>query len=238
MPPPSSTNTPDNRWIVPLAGVGVLLLLVYTDRQALMQSVLRHVEALGIWGPVAFVVLYVFACVLLIPGSILTLGAGALFGVWKGSALVAVAATLGATVAFLIGRHFTRRWVENKLAAHPKFTALNEAISQGGWQTVLLTRLSPAFPFVLLNYAYGLTRISFKEYVLASWIGMLPGTVLYVYLGSLAQAGTQPEGKTSGQWALLAIGLCATFTVTWLITRRAKAVLHTRLNHSAGGKAS
>jgi uncharacterized membrane protein YdjX (TVP38/TMEM64 family) len=157
------------------------------------------------------------------------LGAGALFGVVKGSLIVSLAATLGATAAFLIGRHFARTWVEGKLAAHPKFTAIDQAVSRNGWQTVLLTRLSPAFPFTLLNYAYGLTHVSLKEYVLASWLGMLPGTVLYVYIGSLAQSNTPAGTRTPAQWALLVIGLIATLAVTWLITRRAKQALNTRL---------
>jgi uncharacterized membrane protein YdjX (TVP38/TMEM64 family) len=218
--------------------VCVLGLLLCTDWRSGLQSILKQVESFGIWAPVAFVLLYVLACVFFIPGSILSLGAGALFGVVKGSLIVSLAATLGATAAFLIGRHFARTWVEGKLAAHPKFTAINQAVSQNGWQTVLLTRLSPAFPFTLLNYAYGLTQISLKEYVLASWLGMLPGTVLYVYIGSLAKTGTQANTKTPAQWALLITGLIATLVVTWLITRRAKKALNTQLAATDSNQAS
>lgn len=225
-PPTSSARRP---WLGLAVIVCVLLLLLFTDWRSGLHSLLQLVESLGVWGPVVFVLLYVLASVFFIPGSILTLGAGALFGLVKGSLLVSLAATLGATAAFLVGRHFARAWVEGKLAAYPRFAAIDQAVSRNGWQTVLLTRLSPAFPFTLLNYAYGLTHVSLKEYVLASWIGMLPGTVVFVYVGSLAKAGTQLEAKTPAQWALLIVGLMATIGVTWLITRRAQQALNTNL---------
>lgn len=152
-----------------------------------------------------------------------------MFGLWQGTLLVSLASVSGATAAFLIGRYFARDWVEGRLAAFPKFTAINHAVAHDGWKVVLLTRLSPAFPFVLLNYAYGLTRVSLKDYVLASWIGMLPGTVLFVYLGSLASAGAQAEGKSTAQWLLLAVGLLATIAVTVMITQRARQALNERL---------
>lgn len=212
-----------------LFGAGVLALFFLTDLQQGLQEALRYVDSLGVWGPVAFVVVYIVACVFLLPGSVLTLGAGALFGLWQGTLLVSLASVSGATAAFLIGRYFARDWVEGRLAAFPKFTAINHAVAQDGWKVVLLTRLSPAFPFVLLNYAYGLTRVSLKDYVLASWVGMLPGTVLFVYLGSLASAGAQAEGKSMVQWLLLAVGLLATIAVTVMITQRARQALNERL---------
>ncbi len=212
-----------------LFGAGVLALFFLTDLKQGLQEALRYVDSLGAWGPVAFVLVYVLACVFLLPGSVLTLGAGALFGLWQGTLLVSLASISGATTAFLIGRHFARDWVEGRLAAFPKFSAINHAVAQDGWKVVLLTRLSPAFPFVLLNYAYGLTRVSLKDYVLASWVGMLPGTVLFVYLGSLASAGAQAEGKSTAQWVLLAVGLLATIAVTVMITQRARQALNERL---------
>jgi len=234
---PAPANRNDRRpWLGLAVLAGMLVLLLFTDWRSGLHSLLQLVESLGVWGPVVFVLLYVLASVFFIPGSILTLGAGALFGVVKGSLIVSLAATLGATAAFLVGRHFARTWVEGKLAAYPKFAAIDQAVSRNGWQTVLLTRLSPAFPFTLLNYAYGVTHVSLKEYVLASWLGMLPGTVVFVYLGSLAKAGTQMETKTPAQWALLIVGLIATIIVTWLITRRAKQVLNTHLVATAPDK--
>jgi len=229
MTPAPPTSSARRLWLGWAVIVCVLLLLFFTDWRSGLHSLLQLVESLGVLGAVVFVLLYVLASVFFIPGSILTLGAGALFGLVKGSLLVSLAATLGATAAFLVGRHFARTWVEGKLAAYPRFAAIDQAVSRNGWQTVLLTRLSPAFPFTLLNYAYGVTHVPLKEYVLASWLGMLPGTVLYVYIGSLAKTGTQANAKTPAQWALLIIGLIATLAVTWLITRRAKQVLNARL---------
>jgi len=227
-------TSPDKRRAVIglLLGAGVLALFFLTDLKQGLQEALRYVDSLGVWGPVVFVLVYVVASVFLLPGSVLTLGAGALFGLWKGTLLVSIASVSGATVAFLIGRYFARDWVEGRLKAFPKFDLINRAVSKDGWKVVLLTRLSPAFPFVIMNYAYGLTRVSFKEYVLASWIGMLPGTVLFVYLGSLASAGAQAEGKSTAQWALLGVGLVATIAVTVMITQRARQALNKRLTAS------
>jgi len=115
-------------------------------------------------------------------GSALTLGAGILFGVLRGSIIVSIAATLGATAAFLIARYVAREWVARKIAAHPKFAAVDQAVASEGWKMVGLIRLSPIFPFSLMNYAFGLTRVSLRDYFFASWIGMLPGTVMYVPL--------------------------------------------------------
>jgi uncharacterized membrane protein YdjX (TVP38/TMEM64 family) len=234
-------TSPDKRHAVIglLLGAGVLALFFLTDLKQGLQEALRYVDSLGVWGPVVFVLVYVVACVFLLPGSVLTLGAGALFGLWKGTLLVSVASVSGATVAFLIGRYFARDWAEERLQAFPKFDLINRAVAKDGWKVVLLTRLSPAFPFVIMNYAYGLTRVSFKDYVLASWIGMLPGTVLFVYLGSLASAGAQAEGKSMAQWLLLGVGLVATIVVTVMITQRARQALNERLTASdrpTGGK--
>ena len=160
---------------------------------------------------------------LFLPGSILTLGAGALFGVVKGSILVSISATLGATAAFLVGRYLARDWVAKKIEGNSKFSAIDQAVAREGWKIVGLVRLSPVFPFSLLNYAFGLTRVSLRDYMLASWIGMMPGTVMYVYIGSLAHAGAQQT--TPLQWALRGLGLVATIAVTLVLTRIAKKAL-------------
>ncbi len=190
-----------------------------------MQRALEAVEALGIWGPLVFIGLYVAACVFFVPGSALTLGAGALFGVVRGSILVSVASTLGATAAFLVGRYFARDWVARKIEKNPKFAAIDRAVAREGWKIVGLTRLSPAFPFSLLNYAYGLTHVGLRDYVLASWIGMMPGTVMYVYLGSLARLGLDAERGDGAQLALRIVGLLATIAATVYITRIARKAL-------------
>jgi len=149
-----------------------------------------------------------------------------LFGVAWGSVYVSIGATLGATAAFLVGRYFARAWVTAKIEGSEKFAAIDRAVGDEGWKIVGLTRLSPVFPFTLLNYAFGLTRVRLRDYVLASWIGMLPGTVMYVYLGSLARAGAHQ--RTPGEWALYALGLAATVAVTVIITRIARRALAKR----------
>lgn len=221
-----------SRLTLALAGVGAvafMLALRYFHVQELLRRSLDWVAGLGPAGVIAFIVLYVLACVFMLPGSVLTLGAGAVFGVVKGVAICSVAATLGATAAFLVGRYLARDRVARMIEGNARFRAIDEAVGREGWKIVGLTRLSPVFPFNLLNYAYGITRVSLRDYVLASWIGMLPGTVMYVYLGSLAGSlatlGRQGGGRTHAQWALYGVGLVATVVVTVFVTRIARAAL-------------
>jgi uncharacterized membrane protein YdjX (TVP38/TMEM64 family) len=226
-------------WLRPgLALAGVIALLVVgwaVDAPARLGEALEWVQQLGWVGVGVFMALYVLACVLFLPGAILTLGAGVVFGLVKGAVIVSAASTLGAAVAFLIGRYLARDWVSGKLAGNAKFRAIDEAIGREGWRIVGLARLSPIFPFNLLNYAFGATRIALGQYVLASWIGMMPGTLMYVYLGSLAGnlaalsrgAGGQP--RTPAQWTLYAVGLLATVAVTVYVTRIARRALNQRI---------
>lgn len=180
-----------------------------------------------------FIVAYVLACVLLVPGSLLTLGAGFVFGLPVGLAIVSLSSTLGASAAFLTGRYFVREWVEHKLAAYPRFAALDRAVGDRGALIVLLTRLSPVFPFNLLNYGLGITRVKFWHFVGASWLGMLPGTALYVYLGSAGQSLTAlfaGELETSGLTQIMfGAGLAATLLLTVIITRFANQALNAQL---------
>jgi uncharacterized membrane protein YdjX (TVP38/TMEM64 family) len=187
------------------------------------------VEGLGLWGPVVFVAAYAAATVAFIPGSLLTLAAGAIFGVIEGTLLVFIAATLGAGLAFLVSRHLARSAIEQRLAGNAKFDAIDRAVAMEGRKIVLLLRLSPVFPFNLLNYALGLTQVRFWDYVFAS-VGMLPGTVLYVYYGALAGevaalAGGATAPKGAGYYSVLAIGLVATIAVTAVVTRAARRAL-------------
>lgn len=194
-----------------------------------MNSILEWIDQFGIWGPVLFVLLYALAAVLFIPGSALTLGAGALFGVVQGSILVSLGSTLGASLSFLVGRYLARDWVAKKVENYQKFKAVDEAVGREGWRIVGLTRLSPIFPFTFLNYAYGLTQVKFTHYVLASWIGMMPGTVLYVYLGSLTRLGVEAEGAGTAQIILKIVGLLATVAVTIYITKIARKALQEKV---------
>ena len=148
-----------------LAIVAALLAARYFDAPAWLRTGLEAIARLGAWGPVLFVLLYVAATVLFLPGSILTLGAGVVFGLARGAVIVSISATLGATAAFLVGRYVARDWVAGKIEGNPKFKAkaIDEAVAREGWKIVGLTRLSPVFPFNLLNYAFGLTRVSFSH---------------------------------------------------------------------------
>ncbi len=197
-----------------------------------LTTALTWTASVGFWGQAAFVGLYALACVLFLPGSVLTLGAGAAFGLGRGFVLVSIASTLGASLSFLTGRFLLRDWVARKLKSVPAFDAISAAVGTEGWKVVLLTRLSPVLPFNLLNYAYGLTSVSFGEYVLASWIGMMPGTFLYVYLGSAAgeaaRAGAGAKTRSPLEWTLFGVGLAATALAAWLVGRTAKRALAQR----------
>ena len=229
----SSGNRPSWKWIVYIAaGVLILLAAKYFHVQDLLKAALDWIGKLGPWGPVIFIALYVVATVLFIPGSVLTLGAGAVFGVVLGSVCVSISATLGATAAFLVGRYLARDAIARKIEKNETFTTIDRAVADEGWKIVFLTRLSPVFPFTLLNYAFGLTRVKLSHYVLASWIGMIPGTVMYVYLGSLVNVGAGHRQRTTGEWVLYAVGLLATVVVTVFVTRLAKGALARKIGGS------
>lgn len=193
------------KWIYVAAVLAAVIAAVIYFRvparaQASLQAALEHIKLLGHWAPVLFILLYIVSCVALVPGSVLTIGGGALFGVVQGSIYVSVAATLGATAAFLVGRYLARDWVTRKIGAHPTFAAIDQAVADDGWRIVFLTRLCPLFPFFLMNYAYGLTRVSLRHFVLATWLGIIPGSTLFVYIGSLAQAGGQQTSPIGWAW--------------------------------------
>jgi uncharacterized membrane protein YdjX (TVP38/TMEM64 family) len=217
-------------WLLAAAALAVLARAL--DAGLLLQSALAWITGLGAWGPAIFVLLYVGATVLLLPAVVLTLGAGAVFGVARAFVAVSAGATLGATAAFLIGRYLARDWVAARVAGSPRLGAIDEAVAREGWRIVLLTRLSPAFPFVLLNYAFGLTRVPLRQYVLASWVGMMPGIALYAYIGSVvgdvAAAVGGGRARSPWEWALYALGLAATLAVTVYVTRIARGALAAR----------
>lgn len=190
---------------------------------------LEWTQGLGIWGPVFVIAFYIVACVLLLPGSIITLGAGFIFKVVIGTITVSIGSTLGACAAFWVGRTLARKWIAGQVAQNKKFAAIDEAVAQQGFKIVLLTRLSPIFPFNMLNYAFGLTKISFWKYALGSWIGMMPGTVMYVYFGaglrSLADVASGQVEKGAAGKIFFWLGLAATMVVTIFITRLARNAL-------------
>lgn len=209
---------------------------LFGQLQALLRQVLEAIAALGFWGPVLFVLLYIVCCIALVPGAVLTLGAGAVFGLVKGSILVSIAATLGATAAMLVGRYLARDWVQRKLATHPTFNSIDQAVEREGWKIVFLTRLSPAFPFFIVNYLYGLTRVRLRDYVLATWIGIMPGSTLFVYIGSLVSPDAAKNSTAA--WIFKGIGLVATVLVTVYLTKIARRALARKLPAENDGAAA
>lgn len=231
MTPPLPTPRPRPPWLRLALGLGAAALLVWLGARlgGHLPALVARVDALGTWGPLAFVLGYAVAVVAFVPASLLTLAAGAVFGVARGTLLVAAGATLGASAAFLLARYAARDAVARRLARAPRFAALDRAVGEDGRRLVFLLRLSPVFPFGLLNYALGLTRVRFVDYLVAS-VGMLPGTLLYVYSGKVAgdvaalAAGAAPPRGTA-HWLVLGLGLAATALVTVRVTRLARRAL-------------
>ena len=196
---------------------------------AFLQNTLQWVNGLGALGGVVFIGIYILATLAFLPAAVLTLGAGVIFGVIWGSLYVFIGATLGAVAAFLVGRYVARGWVKEKISSYKKFANIDQAVSKEGLKIVFLIRLSPLFPFNLLNYALGVTSVSFKDYFLASF-GMIPGTIMYVYLGHLAGDlalignKSQPDNMIL-HWVIQIIGLIATIAVTVYVTKIAKKAL-------------
>jgi uncharacterized membrane protein YdjX (TVP38/TMEM64 family) len=187
----------------------------------------------GAVGVVVFVAAYTVSTVALLPGSILTLAAGFVYGPVWGLAVASPASVAGATCAFLLGRTLLRDWAATKVGGSARAQAMDAAIEREGFKLVLLLRLSPLFPFNLLNYALSLTRVPTRTYVLASFIGMLPGTAMYVYLGSLAPAAAELSSASRGGGAtrttLYVTGLLATVAVVVIGTRAARRALDAQL---------
>ena len=180
-------------------------------------------------GAFLFIPLYAVWVTLLLPGVWASMLAGALYGPWWGSLVVFFGACLGAEMAFLLGRHWLRDWARRRLAAVPKLQSLEQAVSKEGLKLVLLTRLSPAFPFSLLNFAYGLSEVSLRDYNIGL-VGILPGTILFCGLGALAgdvaRFGDVLSGKADPfTWGLRVVGLFATLASVWFVGRAAQKVL-------------
>jgi uncharacterized membrane protein YdjX (TVP38/TMEM64 family) len=212
-----------------LVGVVAVLLLAGRQLAAGLPTLVTWIEAHPRWAVLGYVGSYVVATVAWVPGSILTLAAGALFGLVEGTLYTLIGATAGGTLAFLVARHVAREGVRARLGGGARVEAVDEAVAREGWKVVFLIRLSPLLPFNALNYLFGLTRVRLVDYVTASVLGMAPGTFLYVYAGytagKVATAATGAEPAGAGRWALLGLGLVATGVATWLVTRTARRAL-------------
>lgn len=216
-------------WALGIAGAVALLVVLGRGGARYVPEFATWVERQGHWAPVLFVLGYAAATVAFLPGSLLTLAAGAIFGIARGAAFAFAGAVAGSTAAFLVARYLARPLVVRRLEPDPRFRRIDEAVGARGVRLVLLLRLSPVLPFNVLNYALGATRVRLRDYLLGA-VGMLPGTVLYVWTGKLAgdvasvAAGTAaPRGP--GYWAMLGVGLAATAAVTVMVTRMARRAL-------------
>lgn len=214
-------NIPWLKWAALAAAAGVLILLG-RELAGFIEPFQEWVASLGVLAPIVFMVSYAVAVVAFVPASALTLAAGAVFGLAQGTAYVFVAAVVGSAAAFLIARYGARAAIEKRVEADPRFAAIDRAVGTEGRKIAFLLRLSPAVPFNLLNYALGLTRIAFSDYLFAS-VGMLPGTLLYVYSGTLV--GEVASGVELGRGLLLGVGLVATAAVTIYVTVLARRAL-------------
>ena len=216
------------KWIA--LAVGLVALSVAISFLPLGEGVKNFsnwIRDLGMAGALIFIGVYALAAVFFVPGAIFTIAAGLIYGVVGGTAVALLGATLGAGLAFLVARYFLRRPIKEMARKNKKFSAIDEAIGKEGWKIVGLLRLSPLIPFEVSNYFYGVTSISFWPYVLASGIGMLPGTLLYAYLGAIGHAGLSggKNGRSPLEWTFLGLGLVITIGVTVFVSRVANNAL-------------
>jgi len=225
-----------------VGGLVGLALLVTVGREvpALLPRFTQWVASLGAWGPLAFIAGYSIAPVIFAPAFLLTIAAGAIFGFVKGVIYVMIGATIGATFAFLTGRYLARQFVEGLLTRDPRLLLIDRAVERNGFRLVALLRMSPAVPFVLLNYVLGLSRVRLVDYVAAS-IGMLPVVAMYVYTGkvagdlaTLASGAAQPKGAM--YYAMIGLGFLATVAVTIFVTRIAKQAIEHEIRDTPATK--
>src|SRR5947208_16042429 len=229
------TNEKKSALIRLIALVVFIIALFMAMRFLPVQPWLRDfndwIGRMGVAGIFIFIIVYAVATVLLAPGAILTIGAGFAFALWKEFLAVSAGATLGAALAFLVARFIARQKIEAIAKGNGKFRKIDNAIGKQGAKLVFLLRLSPVIPFNLSNYLYGLTGVRFWPYVLASWIGMMPGTFLYVYIGTagkaavLAAAGSEAVQHGWHYWTFISVGLAATIIVTIWVTKIASDAL-------------
>jgi uncharacterized membrane protein YdjX (TVP38/TMEM64 family) len=212
-----------------LAAAATVALLARPPVGKYLYSLAETVDAAGAWGPFLLAGAYVLATLLFVPASLLTMLAGLLFGVVKGTMVASLASLTGASASFWLGRTIAHDWVQHKMAGSPRFQAIDAAVNRQGFRILFLIRLSPVFPYLFTNYAMSLTKIRFRDFLFASWMGMLPGTILYAYLGSTAQSiaeiatGSYRRGR--GQTIVYLFGLLATVVVTVLVARMARSAV-------------
>ncbi|MFU8803776.1 MAG: FAD-containing oxidoreductase [Bradymonadaceae bacterium] len=235
----SSVNHKKN-WIRIALGlmlVAALIAIIFGPTEEWLTTTTDLIRGMGVSGAVVFAAAYIVATILFIPGSLLTIAAGFLFGLVWGAVLVSAASTLGALAAFFLGRYIARDAVHEKIEDYPRFNAIYRAVGKESFKVILLARLVPVIPYNFLNYAFGLTDASWRKYLTASWLGMIPGTIAYVYIGAVAGSLTQalaadgpPQWMNLGLYALGAVGVLGG---SWLLTKRARSELDKIVNEES-----
>jgi uncharacterized membrane protein YdjX (TVP38/TMEM64 family) len=217
-----------------LTALGVTMWKAPTREWSL--AFVQYVRNLGWVGFLLYAFAYIAGTVLIFPGTLLTVGSGFLYGPFWGTVLVSPASVADATIAFVLSRSFARNWVAAKVQKYPRFAAIDRAVGKHSFKTVLLLRLQPVnLPFAVLNYALGLTSVKLRDYILASWLGMLPATILYVYAGSVVRDLTTMfrggfSAVSSWQRLLFWGGLVATAGLVVFLTKLARRALEEEMN--------
>ena len=224
----SSTENRRTPWKKIIIGLAVLGLMIVGYRLLPLQEWItafqEWVQGFGIVGWFIFIVVYALTSFALVPGSFLTLAAGVIWGLW-GFPIVIIGATLGSAISFLAARYMFMKRVQEKVAEYPRFNAVNLAIGEEGWKVVGLLRLSPALPFSLQNWFLGITPVGFWPSQIATFFGIMPGTLLYVWIGSLGGQAAGGDDMSFAKWIIGGVGIAATLLVTVLVTKKANAKL-------------
>ena len=228
--PAQSRNKGNSAWPW-IIGAAVLAALVGTwfflPLESWVETVADWIKDQGMWGVLLFMAAYVLGALMLVPGAAFSFMAGVVFGLGWGYPLALVSATLAGLAAFLVARYLVRGDVARMIEAHPNFKAVDKAIGEEGWKVVVLFRLSPLVPFVLQNYFFGMTEVRLSHFLAGTMMGILPGTLLNVYLGAFGKSALEGDASPL-QWGFFAVGLIATIAATIFIARAAQGKLQAR----------
>ena len=229
---PTPKNTRFGRWMwfaCAALAVAAFAAWYFLPVERWIETFVGFVKSLGVWGVIAFALVYVAVILLLGPASVMSIAAGVAFGLW-GVLFVLVVGTIAGALAFLIARYAARERVMEALEGHPNLGAIEKAIEEEGWKVVGLIRLSPPIPFAVTSYVFGVTEISFWTFVIMTFLGIIPATLVYVNLGAMGHTFGTGGGNPYVQWALLGVGIVATAIAGTLVTRKAREKLR-----AAGG---
>jgi uncharacterized membrane protein YdjX (TVP38/TMEM64 family) len=215
----------------------IIASLAFLPAQQYLNSFTEWIHGLGFWGVCIFVVVYMLVCLVLLPGSVLSVVGGFLFGLLGGIVMASLGATLGATAAFIIARVIVRDWIEHRLASHPKFCAVDRAVATQGFKIVLLVRLCSLLPYDLSSYLFGFTKISMGRYVLATWLGRLPEVFIWTYVGTTAKSLSDVASGTIelgvGRQVFLGVGVFTMMIVTLVLANVARKALRETITDSS-----